>query len=289
MEMKGRLKPDLKANILAMHPDARCFRQDYFLFDISKQVVIDSLFEINTYGFFLCREGRMSGTIDLMPFELRPGGLIVNVPGQLVVCQSMSDDFRGTGQVMTPGFVESLGLPYNFGMAIGIREHPLLELKAGELSAIQTYCSMVRNLLVKERPFQAEALRHLTCAYAYSLGYYLYQMEETRKLSGDELTTQRFLSEVRQLYKWERSVAYYADRMHLTPGYLSSIVRNVSGKTALEWIDSFVLLEAKVLLKSTNLTIQQISQELHFPSQSFFGKYFKRLTGISPKAFRENQ
>jgi len=65
-------------------------------------------------------------------------------------------------------------------------------------------------------------------------------------------------------------------------------VRNVSGKTASDWIDNFVLLEAKIMLKSTNLTIQQISQELNFPSQTFFGKYFKRLSGVSPKEYREN-
>lgn len=65
------------------------------------------------------------------------------------------------------------------------------------------------------------------------------------------------------------------------------VVREVSGKTASEWIDNFVLLEAKVLLRSTHMTIQQISDELHFPSQSFFGKYFKRLAGVSPKEYRD--
>lgn len=60
-------------------------------------------------------------------------------------------------------------------------------------------------------------------------------------------------------------------------------------KSAAEWIDDYVILEAKALLRSTNLTIQQISYELNFPSQSFFGKYFKRLTGMSPKEYKENR
>ena len=67
----------------------------------------------------------------------------------------------------------------------------------------------------------------------------------------------------------------------------STIIKRVSRKTAAEWIDDYVTLEAKALLKSTNLTIQQISDELNFPSQSFFGKYFKRITGLSPKEYRE--
>ena len=74
----------------------------------------------------------------------------------------------------------------------------------------------------------------------------------------------------------------------MSAGYLSTVIKNVSGKTAAEWIDDYVILEAKSLLKSTNLTIQQISDGLNFPSQSFFGKYFKRQTGISPKEYKKD-
>lgn len=112
-------------------------------------------------------------------------------------------------------------------------------------------------------------------------------MAEKRKLSGEESIMQRFMHEVRTHYKEERKVQFYAERLHLTAGYLSTLIKNISGKTASEWIDSYVLLEAKVMLKQTNMTVQQISDELNFPSQSFFGKYFKRLEGTSPKKFRE--
>ena len=84
-----------------------------------------------------------------------------------------------------------------------------------------------------------------------------------------------------------RRLNFYADKLCLTPKYMSTIIRQTSGKTAGNWIDDYVLLEAKALLKSTNMTIQQISDELNFPSQSFFGKYFKRLTGVSPKEYKK--
>lgn len=96
-----------------------------------------------------------------------------------------------------------------------------------------------------------------------------------------------FSKEVQLFYRKERKVLYYADRLHLSASYLSTVVKRISGKTAAEWIDDYVVLEAKALLKSTKLTIQQISDELNFPSQSFFGKYFKRITGLSPKEYRE--
>ncbi|MDR2805936.1 MAG: helix-turn-helix domain-containing protein [Dysgonamonadaceae bacterium] len=81
----------------------------------------------------------------------------------------------------------------------------------------------------------------------------------------------------------------YASKLCLTPKYFSKIIKDNSGISASEWIDNYIILEAKALLKSTNITILQISDELNFPSQSFFGKYFKRVTGMSPKSYRENK
>ncbi|WP_368077566.1 helix-turn-helix domain-containing protein [Parabacteroides goldsteinii] len=63
-------------------------------------------------------------------------------------------------------------------------------------------------------------------------------------------------------------------------------MKNYSGKSAAEWIDEYIVLEAMALLKSTDMTVQEISDELNFPSQSFFGKFFKRVSGVSPKAYR---
>jgi len=102
------------------------------------------------------------------------------------------------------------------------------------------------------------------------------------------LLLDNFLEVLQKHYKVERGVDFYADKLCLTPKYLSTVIRQTSGKTAGEWIDEYVMLEAKALLKSTKMTIQQISDELNFPSQSFFGKYFKRLEGVPPKVYRES-
>lgn len=279
----------LSERIKSARPDALCFEDDFFLFDVDHFLVPDRPFKMDTYGFFLCQAGSTQVTIDLMPYELRPGMMVVNVPEQLITRTRVSDDFRGISQVMTRRFVGSLGLPYNFSLAIGIRENPILTLKPGELNAIRNYCDMTRSLLEKKRPYQAETLRHLTCAYAYGLGTYLYSMAENRHLSNDERLMQRFLAEVRTRCKQERQVVYYAERLHVTAGYLSTLARRVSGKSPSDWINDFVVMEAKVLLKSSALTVQQIADELSFPSQSFFGKYFKRLVGQSPKEYREGK
>ena len=94
--------------------------------------------------------------------------------------------------------------------------------------------------------------------------------------------------EVSNNYKQNRSVSFYADRLCLTAKHLSSVVKEVSGKTAGEWIDNFVILEARALLKSSDMSIQQIAEHLNFANQSFFGKYFKHFIGMSPKAYRRS-
>lgn len=98
--------------------------------------------------------------------------------------------------------------------------------------------------------------------------------------------TERFMDLLEHHYQQHRDVKFYADKLSLTPKYLSKIIDEDTGMSATEWINSYVLLEAKALLKSTDLTIQQISLQLNFPSQSHFGKYFKNHTNLSPKEYR---
>ena len=98
-----------------------------------------------------------------------------------------------------------------------------------------------------------------------------------------------FLNVLEANYKIARDVGFYADKLCITAKHLSQVVKDVSGKTALEIIEDYALTECKALLLSTTMTIQEISDELNFPSQSVFGKYFKRLTGMSPKAYRQEQ
>ena len=90
---------------------------------------------------------------------------------------------------------------------------------------------------------------------------------------------------VQENYMCERIIMYYADLLCITPKYLSQVIKSVTGRLAGEWISDYVILEAKALLKSNKYTVQQVCDMLNFANQSFFGKYFKRKTGMSPKIY----
>ena len=91
---------------------------------------------------------------------------------------------------------------------------------------------------------------------------------------------------VRDNYREYRNVAWYADKLCVTPKYISQVVKDTTGRTALDWIDEFTIIESKALLRSTELSIDQIAVKLNFGSSSLFSKYFKRVTGLSPRGYR---
>jgi len=93
---------------------------------------------------------------------------------------------------------------------------------------------------------------------------------------------------VQKHFRTQRTVKSYAALLNITPKYLSETVREITGKTAGQIIDDFVLFEAKLLLDNPEYSIAEISDSLRFSDQSFFGKFFKRHTGLSPKDYRHS-
>ncbi len=276
-----------RKNIEADHKEAKSVGEDFYIYEVSYRSSMGYPFKIDDYGCCICIEGEAKGCIDLMPCHLKPSMMAINVPGQLLEQHTMSRNFKGIGITMSQGFIKGLGFPYNFQLDRMLRESPVLELQPAQLEAMLTYCSMVNRLLEAERPYQMETLHHLTCAFFYGIGSYLYQLSSSHHYSNEEILMQKFLTEIKANYGKERKIQFYADRLNISLGHLFSVIKRVSGKSPGEWIDDYVTEEARALLKGTNLTVQQISHQLGFPSQSFFGKFFKRVTGFSPKEYRE--
>lgn len=99
----------------------------------------------------------------------------------------------------------------------------------------------------------------------------------------------RFIKCLHENYKSERTVSFYAAQLHISPKYLTTVIRNASGRSAAAWIDEFVILEAKNLLRYSSMSIQEVAYALNFANQSFFGKYFKHHTSMSPSAYKASR
>ncbi len=95
-----------------------------------------------------------------------------------------------------------------------------------------------------------------------------------------------FLDCVNANYREHRELGFYADQLSLSLKYMSQVIYEQTGRHPSQWIKDYVILDAKTMLRSGRYTVQQVAEELHFPNQSFFGKYFKEAVGVSPKKWK---
>ena len=111
------------------------------------------------------------------------------------------------------------------------------------------------------------------------------QQSDAKPTRRDEIVA-LFMQCVQENYREHRELSFYADQLGLSLKYMSHVVFEHTGRHPANWIKDYVILDAKTMLRSGNYTVQQIAEDLHFPNQSFFGKYFKEATGVSPKKWK---
>jgi YesN/AraC family two-component response regulator len=204
--------------------------------------------------------------------------------------EHISEDYKGYAIVMSRRFSDSLftGIQERRELFHKVSDKPYVPLDERDMEMFVTYYSMFKRLVeTTDNPYRIEMVKHLTLVFFYLSGYRLHRLPEPETVSPHKRLAEKFLNLVSNHYREQRRMGFYSEKLSLTPKYLSQIIKAGTGKSANEWIDEYVILEAKALLKSTNMTIQQISDEMNFTSQSFFGKYFKRCEGVSPKEYRE--
>lgn len=165
--------------------------------------------------------------------------------------------------------------------------HPIISLSDKEIRAIDHYYALIMDVLQQETHlYREKTIQHLTAALFYS-----YFTDKHRQSLVEESRTNHilndFLTLLRKYYKTETQVAFYAEKLCLTPKYLSRVIKMKSGQLASEWIDNFLIMEARRLLETTDLTILQISEELNFSTSAAFGKFFKKKFQLTPTEYRK--
>ena len=148
---------------------------------------------------------------------------------------------------------------------------------------------MNAKMMQKEHRFRRDLLGSLVntmiCDFSNAM-YRIQQLEKSANTSADVIFT-KFIRLVEKYYKKERKVSWYAGELGISPKYLSEIVKRTSKRTPNEWIDKYVILEVRLQLKNSSMSIKEIADDMNFPSQSFLGKYFKEHMGISPSQYRK--
>ena len=237
-----------------------------------------------------CLQGELHVRISLKEYTLRPDMFCVIITGMIFEVLSISNDFRGFMIATRTNFMpvtEKTTQVMSFYKCLQSRHCFVLEEKE-VMAFVGVYHSIKATLQELDHPYRIPMLQSYVQILYYRMLPIVLKEEESRSKyshTRQEEIFQRFIGEVEKHYRKERSVKFYADLLCISPKYLSTVIYKISQQLAGEWIDAYVILEAKTLLKSGTLTIQQISEQLNFSNQSFFGKFFKRCAGMSPKEY----
>lgn len=234
-----------------------------------------------------CTSGVGKGRVNTQIYDLQSHSMMIVLPGQITELIDLSSDFQATYIIMSDEFVSSLGIGNTFSLGNIVASSPKALLQDRAKDAFESYLSMCRNLIPTEsNPNRLEILQLLTKAFFLGLGYFLHGAKQSIVTRNEELTTS-FIKLVEDNYTKHRELGFYAEKLNLTPKHLSRVVKQTSGKSAMEWIEKHVILDAVSQLLSSNISIKEIAYRLNFPSQSCFGKYFSRVVGVSPATYRE--
>lgn len=170
------------------------------------------------------------------------------------------------------------------------RLHPVFEMSREDARSILSFYLLIRQKVSEtSHRFRRDTVRSLIQAFLYDAGNIFWKVfdNEDKKNSRGEEIFMRFIELVEKNFRHERRVGWYAGELNITPKYLSETVRGISRRTPSDWIDSYVMQELRVALRNSNLSIKEIAAQMHFPNQSFMGKYFKEHSGMSPKEYRK--
>lgn len=249
---------------------------------------------------FYLKKGHFTVDVNLHSYEVREKSLMIQVPGNIVKISKYNEQRIGDMEMIfvliSKEFMSGIRFDFIkvFQESIRILDNPCITLDDFQMSIANDYFNLARKVVGAPFSNKREIIGSLLTSLTYlSTDVWEHQVDEARKKTGSQRSArlnqilEQFLALVNEYHCSERGMAFYADKLCLTPKYLSKLIRQASGRSAPEWIDEFVILEAKNLLKYTNLAIKEIVYRLHFPNQSVFYKFFKAHTGLTPSEYRK--
>lgn len=255
----------------------------------------------NKCGIFFCRKGSVDVSLEDQPYHIKPGDIYIYMPSTLVHLLHKSNDAEGIMvEVDLDYIIPIVNKVMNVESQLFMRRHPCISLSEEQCVHLEY---LLNNLWERIKTEDSEEgnlqYQHLKMELIKSMGqtlcyeilnmYFVNKPLQPLPQSKKDAIFQNFMLALFRFYRKERDVSFYARMQHITPRYFSTIIKEKSGTSALQWIVQMVITEAKQLLEGSDLSIKEIADQLNFPTQSFFGKYFKQYVGVSPKEYRKNK
>ncbi|GAO27705.1 MULTISPECIES: helix-turn-helix domain-containing protein [Marinilabiliales] len=244
--------------------------------------------------FLFCTKGNIDVNINLTNVKITPNNYGISVPENVIGLNSVSDDFEGFVLLLSIDYLRKISidltdlLPYY----MHVRNNPLFKARPENIEIIISYFNLFSFLLEAENSVRKS---NIISGFAISFINKIAEDVDLYELDVGEVKTKskeyyymRFMELLQQNFREQHNISFYSEKLSLTPKYLSSLMKDISDLSASEWINNYIVVEAKTLLKFSDMTIWEVADYLHFSNQSFFSKYFKHHTGLTPKQYRKD-
>lgn len=238
--------------------------------------------KVDVTTFILMDKGESRAIVKGKEYRLQAPCLAVVMPNQTYCLIEASDDLEVRAIIMSNNFTLNL---MSSNLNNMILENPVIDISSDIISFNTYYNVLLHTVRSSFKSSHLESAKHLTMSMLYFYARKLEHLEKDKKKR--EIVFDRFCDDVRKFYKINRSIPFYSGQLAVSSKYLNDIVKEKTGITANEYIDRQTIIECKALLSSTDMSILKISLMMHFPSYSVFGKFFKRMTGMTPTEYRE--
>ncbi len=250
---------------------------------------------LNALFLILVLDGSVDMRIDYVPYTVKANTFITIMPTHIFQIASSSSDFKARLMVIDKDFLEEINIAKrspSMTNYMQLRKNPCTEFLPHETLHIDECIKTLRSKIrLRTHSFHKDVIQNSFVAFLLELANIFIGKNDniTRPtFSRKEEIMNNFLQLLFEHVKEHHVVSFYADKLFITPQYLSLILKDLSGKSANKWIDEALIVEAKVLLKMQNITVQQVADQLNFSDQSTFGKFFKKHMGVSPMEYRKS-
>ena len=294
MQRKAKVKPNMKHLELTEKQEYLAFNeQDLIIIDKLQDLPENSTYYIEHVLVIICTAGKMQVEYDGKCITIQEGDLFLGVPGSVLSDYMISPKFDCKLLAIKPSELMASGELHTqvISSAFYVKTHPVVHLTETDSQDVFAYynliCSRIRQA---EHRYKNGEVRSLINAFLLRMVGIIdsgTEVKETESSVRGEQLVEKFVWMVNEDCGRNRLVEYYADRLNITSKYLSTLVRNILGRTPTDVIKVVTMKEIERRLRYTDDSIKQISQAMNFPNTSFFGKYFKQHSGMTPNSYRK--
>ena len=243
-------------------------------------------------AIIFCNKGKSYLEIDFIVYEIVPNTQLIITAGSMVKCNYTSDDFIASYIIFKHEIYDEVTAQLEPSFTFFLKEYPCVQLDKKRIDMMTYLVQALENFYnEKNNCFRIQIFKNNIQSFlldVYDKTRTMFKIDKSEKIGRKEELFIKFIHLTFDFCPKEREVGFYAEKLCITPRYLTSITQGIAEKFPKSIIDKHTIQRIKILLKSSNISMQEIAYDLKFPDQSFFARYFKKHTGMSPQEYRSN-